>query len=81
VLTDNGTHFNKPTGNGWTPQDIMAMHAEGVVFCCRSFEAVCGQDIEHRLTEPTHPDQRVGRAGNRTIKDAADRHHHNDDRA
>src|ERR671927_1487110 len=30
VLTDNGTHFTDPTGDGWTPQDIKAMRAENV---------------------------------------------------
>ncbi|WP_075293398.1 DDE-type integrase/transposase/recombinase, partial [Pararhizobium arenae] len=25
VLTDNGTHFTDPTGDGWTPDDIKAM--------------------------------------------------------
>ena len=25
VLTDNGTHFTEPTGDGWTPEDIRAM--------------------------------------------------------
>ena len=27
VLTDNGTHFTDPTGDGWTPEDIRAMRA------------------------------------------------------
>ncbi|MBL6082872.1 hypothetical protein JMJ56_33585, partial [Belnapia sp. T18] len=27
VLTDNGTHFTEPTGDGWTPQDIKQMLA------------------------------------------------------
>ncbi len=31
VLTDNGTHFTEPTGDGWTPEDIKAMRAEGVL--------------------------------------------------
>src|ERR687890_1747260 len=30
VLTDNGTHFTDPTGDGWTPEDIRAMRAEKV---------------------------------------------------
>ena len=29
VLTDNGTHFTEPTGDGWTPEDIKAMRARG----------------------------------------------------
>ena len=41
VLTDNGTHFTEPTGDGWTPEDIKAMRAEGVLFRCHSFEAAC----------------------------------------
>src|ERR1700745_2332363 len=28
VLTDNGTHFTEPTGDGWTPEDIRAMRAQ-----------------------------------------------------
>ena len=27
VLTDNGTHFTDPSGDGWTPEDIKAMLA------------------------------------------------------
>ena len=53
VLTDNGTHFTDPTGDGWTPEDIRAMRAENVLFRCHSFEAACADlDIEHRLTKP-----------------------------
>src|ERR687895_1075659 len=49
VLTDNGTHFTDPTGDGWTPEDIKAMRAEKVPFRCHSFEAACADlDIEHR---------------------------------
>src|ERR671910_2460774 len=56
VLTDNGTHFTDPTGDGWTPDDIRAMRAEKVPFGCHSFEAACADlDIEHRLTKPRHP--------------------------
>ena len=36
VLTDNGTHFTEPTGDGWTPEDIRAMRAERVPFRCHS---------------------------------------------
>ena len=28
VLTDNGTHFTDPTGDGWTPEDIKEMRAQ-----------------------------------------------------
>jgi transposase InsO family protein len=72
VLTDNGTHFTEPTGDGWTPEDIRAMRAQGVLFRCHSFEAACADlDIEHRLTKPRHPwtNGQVERM-NRTIKDA-----------
>jgi len=72
VLTDNGTHFTEPTGDGWTPQDINAMRAQGVMFRCHSFELACADlDIEHRLTKPRHPwtNGQVERM-NRTIKDA-----------
>src|SRR3569833_3234320 len=51
VLTDNGTHFSDPTGDGWTPEDIKAMRAENVPIRCHSFEAACADlDIELRLT-------------------------------
>lgn len=72
VLTDNGTHFTDPTGDGWTPEDIKAMRADGVLFRCHSFEAACADlDIEHRLTKPRHPwtNGQVERM-NRTIKEA-----------
>jgi transposase InsO family protein len=72
VLTDNGTHFTEPTGDGWTPEDISLMRAQGVPFRCHSFEAACADlDIEHRLTKPRHPwtNGQVERM-NRTIKDA-----------
>lgn len=56
VLTDNGTHFTDPTGDGWTPEDIRAMRAQRVPFRCHSFEAACADlDVEHRLTKPRHP--------------------------
>jgi transposase-like protein len=70
VLTDNGTHFTDPTGDGWTPKDIRAMRAEGVLLRCHSFEAACADlDIDHRLTKPLHPwtNGQVERM-NRTIK-------------
>src|SRR3712207_452647 len=78
VLTDNGTHFTDPTGDGWTPEDIRAMRAEGVPFRCHSFEAACADlDIEHRLTKPRHPwtNGQVERM-NRTIKDATVKRFH-----
>jgi len=72
VLTDNGTHFTEPTGDGWTPEDIRAMRAKKVPFLCHAFEYACADlDIEHRLTKPRHPwtNGQVERM-NRTIKDA-----------
>ncbi len=80
VLTDNGTHFTDPTGDGWTPQDIRAMRAAKVPFRCHSFEAACADlDVEHRLTKPRHPwtNGQVERM-NRTIKDATVRRYHYD---
>src|ERR687893_2162941 len=48
VLTDNGTHFTEPTGDGWTPEDIKQMLARKQPFRCHSFELACAQlDIEH----------------------------------
>jgi len=56
VLTDNGTHFTDPAGDGWTPKDIKGMRAEGILFGRHSFELACADlDIEHRLTKPRHP--------------------------
>src|SRR5829696_7634901 len=78
VLTDNGTHFTDPTGDGWTPKDIKALRAEKVPFRCHSFEAACADlDIEHRLTKPRHPwtNGQVERM-NRTIKDATVKRFH-----
>jgi transposase InsO family protein len=78
VLTDNGTHFTDPTGDGWTPEDIRTLRAENVPFRCHSFEAACADlDIEHRLTKPRHPwtNGQVERM-NRTIKDATVKRFH-----
>ena len=78
VLTDNGTHFTDPAGDGWTPENIRAMRAQNVLFRCHSFEAACADlDIEHRLTKPCHPwtNGQVERM-NRTIKDATVKRFH-----
>ena len=83
ILTDNGTHFTDPTGDGWTPADIKAMRAEGVLFRCHAFDAACADlGIEHRLTKPMHPwtNGQVERM-NRTIKDATVKRYHYDDHA
>jgi len=80
VLTDNGTHFTDPTGDGWRPEDIRAMQAKKVPFRCHSFEAACADlNVEHRLTKPRHPwtNGQVERM-NRTIKDATVRRYHYD---
>jgi transposase InsO family protein len=78
VLTDNGTHFTEPTGDGWTPEDIRAMRAQKVPFRCHSFELACADlDIEHRLTKPRHPwtNGQVERM-NRTLKEATVKRFH-----
>ena len=78
VLTDNGTHFTDPSGDGWTPEDIRAMRAEKVPFRCHAFEAACADlEIEHRLTKPRHPwtNGQVERM-NRTLKDATVKRYH-----
>ena len=80
VLTDNGTHFTDPTGDGWTPDDIKAMRAQNVLFRCHAFEAACADlHVEHRLTKPRHPwtNGQVERM-NRTIKDATVKRYHYD---
>ncbi len=59
VLTDNGTHFTDPSGDGWTPQDIKVMRERKIPFRCHAFEAACADlGIEHRLTKPNHPPPR-----------------------
>jgi len=80
VLTDNGTHFTEPGGNGWTPEDIRQMLARNEPFLCHAFEFACAElDIEHRLTKPRHPwtNGQVERM-NRTIKDATVRRFHHE---
>jgi transposase InsO family protein len=80
VLTDNGTHFTDPTGDGWTPDDIKKMQAENKPFLCHAFEFACAElDVEHRLTKPRHPwtNGQVERM-NRTIKDATVKRYHYD---
>jgi hypothetical protein len=78
VLTDNGTHFTDPTGDGWTPADINEMRAQKLPFRCHSFELACADlGIEHRLTKPRHPwtNGQVERM-NRTIKEATVKRYH-----
>jgi transposase InsO family protein len=83
VLTDNGTHFTDPGGDGWTPDDIKEMRTKGIPIRVHSFELACADlDIEHRLTKPRHPwtNGQVERM-NRTIKDATVKRFHYDDHA
>jgi hypothetical protein len=56
VLTDNGTHFTDPSGDGRSPADIRRMIDAGETFSCHAFELACAQNsIDHRLTKPNHP--------------------------
>ncbi len=78
VLTDNGTHFTEPSGNGWTPDEIKQMLARKQLFRAHSFELACAQnDVAHRLTKPRHPwtNGQVERM-NRTIKEATVKRFH-----
>jgi len=78
VLTDNGTHFTDPTGDGWSPADIRKMLDAGEVFRCHAFELACARHgIDHRLTRPNHPwtNGQVERM-NRTLKEATVRRYH-----
>ena len=80
VLTDNGTHFTDPKGNGWTVAEIREMLARGDLLRCHAFDLVCVRnDIDHRLTKPKHPwtNGQVERM-NRTIKDATVKRFHYD---
>ena len=72
VLTDNGTQFTDPRGDGWTVAEIKNMLAAKEVFRCHAFELACARnDIDHRLTKPNHPwtNGQVERM-NRTLKEA-----------
>ena len=78
VLTDNGTHFTDPKGDGRTAAEVKRLLAEKARFRCHSFALACAQnDIDHRLTKPHHPwtNGQVERM-NRTIKEATVRRHH-----
>lgn len=78
VLTDNGTHFTDPKGDGWTAAEARQLIAEKARFRCHGFVLACAEnDIDHRLTKPNHPwtNGQVERM-NRTIKDATVRRYH-----
>lgn len=78
VLTDNGTHFTDPTGDGWRSDDIKRLLANKEPFRCHAFELACAQnDVDHRLTKPNHPwtNGQVERM-NRTLKEATVRRYH-----
>ena len=78
VLTDNGTHFTDPKGQGWSVAEIREMLARKEIFRCHSFDLACAQnDIDHRLTKPSHPwtNGQVERM-NRTLKEATVRRYY-----
>ena len=56
VLTDNGTHFKDPQGDGWTAAEVKQLLADKTFFRCHAFVLACAQNsIDHRLTKPNHP--------------------------
>ena len=80
VLTDNGTHFTTPGNTASAAPLIKEAIARGEMFRAHAFELACAQnDIDHRLTKPSHPwtNGQVERM-NRTIKDATVRRYHYD---
>lgn len=80
VLTDNGTHFTDPKGNGLRAAELVAAIDAGEFFRAHSFELACAQnDIDHRLTKPCHPwtNGQVERM-NRTLKEATVKRYHYD---
>ena len=78
VLTDNGTHFTDPAGDGSAVPLIKEAIAAAEIFRAHGFELACAQnDIEQRLTKTFHPwtNGQVERM-NRTIKNATVRAFH-----
>ena len=56
VLTNNGTDYIDPNRAGWRPAGIRRMLGTGEAFYCHAFAlASARNDIDHRLTKPSHP--------------------------
>ncbi|MDB5579668.1 MAG: hypothetical protein JWR80_4844 [Bradyrhizobium sp.] len=80
VPTDNGIHFTVTGADGSAVPEIKLATANGERLWAHSLELACAQnDIDHRLTKPSHPwtNGQVERM-NRTIKEATVKHYHYD---
>lgn len=83
IVTDVGTRFIDPTGDGWSVSDIKSMRPDGFPCHGHSFDTACADlDSEHLLIQQAQPwmNGQVERM-NRTMKDAMVKRYHYEDRA